>query len=108
MNQPRHPKVAPLGGQFRPSVHDEAEGIELLDKDDFPPGMGDDLLAMKLSTITKRLLLRDFEDLRVIEQIGGRRFEEGPALVRRRYHLKDETPIISIVAAFAMVVGGSV
>ena len=50
----------------------------------------------------KRLLLREFEDLRVIEQIGGRRFEEGLAPVRHRYHLRDDASIISI-AAIAMV-----
>ncbi|WP_298445725.1 nucleotidyl transferase AbiEii/AbiGii toxin family protein [Ferrimicrobium sp.] len=32
-----------------------------------------DLLAMKLATITKRKVLRDYDDIRAIEQIGGRR-----------------------------------
>ncbi len=65
-------------------------------------GMGD-LLAMKLSTITKRRALRDFEDLRAIEQIGGRRLEEGLALAQRRYHLEGDASVIPMVAAFTRV-----
>lgn len=215
MNQPRQPKGGPRGGQFLPSTHDEAEDVELLRSDGFPPGlervlntdtraawrqirefvppgsylaggtavaihlrhresrdldffttvplavedlhealerstlpyiarrvlpklgniaitlgetkvefsdgsmvtmvepvkeingiqvagMGD-LLAMKLLAITKRRVLRDFEDLRVIEEIGGRRFEEGLALAKRRYHLKGDASIVPIVAAFTRV-----
>lgn len=68
----------------------EVHGIEVA-------GLGD-LLAMKLSTITKRRKLRDFEDIRVIETDGGRRIEEGLALARIRYGLEAESDLIPMVA----------
>lgn len=65
-------------------------------------GLGD-LLAMKLATITKRRQQRDYEDLRAIEMLGGRRLEEGLALARERYELRDEAGVVGMVAALAQV-----
>lgn len=65
-------------------------------------GLGD-LLAMKLSTIAKRRQLRDYQDIKDIEEKGGRRIEEGLALAAIRYHLKAEDSLIPMVAAL----GGS-
>lgn len=65
-------------------------------------GLGD-LLAMKLSTITKRRRLRDYEDLRAIELLGGRRLEEGLALAQIRYRLRAEADTVPMVAALARV-----
>jgi hypothetical protein len=63
-------------------------------------GLGD-LLAMKLATITKRKVLRDYDDIRAIEQIGGRRVEEGLALAVRRYRIPDDAGLLAIVRALA-------
>ena len=65
-------------------------------------GLGD-LLAMKLSTIAKRRKLRDFEDIRAIEEDGGRRIEEGLALARIRYGLEAESDLIPLVANLARI-----
>ncbi|MHB8190196.1 MAG: nucleotidyl transferase AbiEii/AbiGii toxin family protein [Ferrimicrobium sp.] len=62
-----------------------------------------DLLAMKLTTITKRKALRDYDDIRAIEQIGGRRVEEGLALAARRYRISDDAGLLAIVRALAEV-----
>ena len=65
-------------------------------------GLGD-LLAMKLSAITKRKQLRDYEDLRAIEQIAGRRAEEGLALAARRYRLRDTASLVVFETALGRV-----
>ncbi|WP_298335074.1 hypothetical protein [Ferrimicrobium sp.] len=62
-----------------------------------------DLLAMKLATITRRKALRDYDDIRAIEQIGGRRVEEGLALAARRYMIPDDAGLLAIVRALAKV-----
>jgi hypothetical protein len=64
-------------------------------------GLGD-LLAMKLSAITKRKQLRDYEDLRAIEQIAGRRVEEGLALAARRYRLRDTASLVVFETALGL------
>lgn len=61
-------------------------------------GLGD-LLAMKLAAITKRRQLRDYQDIKDIEEKGGRRIEEGLALAVRRYNLRSEDSLVPIVAA---------
>lgn len=65
-------------------------------------GLGD-LLAMKLSAITKRRQLRDFVDIEAIERQGGRRIEEGLALAAIRYGLGTEDGLLPMVGAL----GGS-
>ncbi len=62
-----------------------------------------DLLAMKLATITKRKVLRDYDDVRAIEQFGGRRVEEGQALAARRYMIPDDAGLLAIVRALGKV-----
>ena len=62
-----------------------------------------DLLAMKLATITKRKALRDYDDIRAIEQIGGRRVEEGLALAAKRYTIPDDAGLLAIVRALSEV-----
>jgi hypothetical protein len=64
-------------------------------------GLGD-LLAMKLCAITKRKQLRDYEDLRAIEQIAGRRVEEGLALAARRYCLRDTASLVVFETALGL------
>jgi hypothetical protein len=65
-------------------------------------GLGD-LLAMKLSAITKRKQLRDYDDLRAIEQMAGRRVEEGLALAARRYRLRDSASFVTFETALGRV-----
>lgn len=65
-------------------------------------GLGD-LLAMKLSAITKRKVLRDYEDLRAIEELGGRRVEEGLALLADRYDIRDEAAFVAVAEALGAV-----
>jgi len=62
-----------------------------------------DLLAMKLATITKRRQLRDFEDLRVIEELGGLRWEEGLAYFTERYQIKSLDAVVNVLRALTMV-----
>lgn len=38
-----------------------------------------------------------------IEQIGGRRFEEGLALAQQRYHLQGDASVVPMVSAFTRV-----
>jgi hypothetical protein len=65
-------------------------------------GLGD-LLAMKLSAITKCKQLRDYDDLRAIEQIARRRVEEGLALAVRRYRLRDAASLVVFEMALGRV-----
>jgi hypothetical protein len=65
-------------------------------------GLGD-LMAMKLSAITKRKQLRDYEDLRAIEQVGGRRVEEGLALFAERYEVPDEAGLLAVIEALGAI-----
>ena len=65
-------------------------------------GIGD-LLAMKLSAVTKRRQLRDYEDLYVIEQVLGRRVEEGLAVAGRRYRLRDAASFVVFETALGRV-----
>lgn len=65
-------------------------------------GIGD-LLAMKLSAVTKRKQLRDYEDLYAIEQMVGRRVEEGLAIAARRYRLRDTASFVVFETALGRV-----
>jgi len=67
------------------------------------PAVLEDLLAMELSAITKRKQLRDYDDLRAIEQIAGRRAEEGLALAARRYRLRDTASFVVFETALGRV-----
>ena len=58
---------------------------------------------MKLKAITSRRELRDYEDLRAIEELGGRRIEEGIALAIARYSIQSEAGVMSLVTALADV-----
>jgi hypothetical protein len=65
-------------------------------------GLGD-LLAMKAKAITARKELRDYEDLKAIEMLAGRRFEEGIALAIQRYSITTEGGVMSFITALARV-----
>lgn len=65
-------------------------------------GLGD-LLAMKLKAITSRKVLRDYEDLKAIETLGGRRVEEGIALAIERYSVKQESGGLVIATAISEI-----
>jgi hypothetical protein len=63
-------------------------------------GLGD-LLAMKMKAITARKELRDYEDLKALELLAGRRFEEGIALAIERYTITTESGVMSFITALA-------
>jgi hypothetical protein len=53
-----------------------------------------DVLAMKVKVIGDRGELRDYFDLKRIEEVAGRRFEEGIGLYMTRYEVPPEHPSI--------------
>jgi hypothetical protein len=106
-------RVAPKGGSLAITLGStlieftNASMVVMLEPTQTVSGIGiaslGDLLAMKLATITKRKALRDYDDIRAIEQIGGRRVEEGLALAARRYKIPDDAGLLAIVRALAEV-----
>jgi hypothetical protein len=65
-------------------------------------GVGD-LLAMKVKAITARKELRDYEDLKALELLAGRRFEEGIALAIERYTITTEGGVMAFITALANI-----